>query len=71
MAYSYGTSGYLSNATSTGTYSYTDSISGFSADAVTIASDVIDYLYIREGYSGSVIISITGGGLVLFLQLHD
>tara|TARA_B110000977_G_C10930845_1_gene437010 strand:- start:194 stop:409 length:216 start_codon:yes stop_codon:yes gene_type:complete len=71
MAYSYRNSGYSADVTSIGSANYTNSVSGFSSDAVTIASDVIDYLYVREGYSGSVIISIEGEGLVLFLQLHD
>jgi hypothetical protein len=44
---------------------------GYLKDAVTTASEEKNYLYVRGGYSGSVIRSIEGEGLVFFLQLHD
>jgi len=44
---------------------------GYMKDAVTTPSEEKNYLYVRGGYSGSVVNSIEGEGLVFFLQLHD
>ena len=44
---------------------------GYMKDAVTTPSGEVNYLYVRGGYSGSVVNSIEGEGLVFFLQLHD
>tara|TARA_R110001632_G_scaffold5877_1_gene23858 strand:- start:114 stop:275 length:162 start_codon:yes stop_codon:yes gene_type:complete len=44
---------------------------GYMKDAVTTPSGEKNYLYVRGGYSGSVINSIEGDGLVFFLKLHD
>ena len=71
MAYYHRTSGYSSDATTSGSTDYAYLNVGYSADNVTIASEEIDYLYVLEGYSGTMISSIEGEGLVFFLQLHD
>lgn len=63
--------GYNNNSVTTGTTDYAYSNLGYDSDSVTIASGEIDYLYVFEGYEGATIDSITGAGLVLFLQLHD
>ena len=63
--------GYNADAVTTGTTDYAYLNTGYSSDAVTIPSEVIDYLYVLEGYQGAVLNSIEGAGLVLFLQLHD
>jgi len=44
---------------------------GYMKDAVTTTSTQKKYLYVKGGYSGSVVNSIEGEGLVLFLKLHD
>ena len=44
---------------------------GYMKDAVTTPSVEKNYLYVQGGYSGSVVNSIEGEGLVFFLQLHD
>ena len=44
---------------------------GYMKDAVTTPSVEKNYLYVQGGYSGSVVSSIEGEGLVFFLQLHD
>jgi hypothetical protein len=44
---------------------------GYMKDAVTTPSTEKNYLYVQGGYSGSVVNSIEGEGLVFFLQLHD
>ena len=44
---------------------------GYLKDAVTTQDVEKNYLYVRSGYSGSVVSSIEGEGLVFFLQLHD
>jgi len=71
MAYYHRTSGYNSDAVTSGTTDYAYLNTGYSADNVTIPSEEIDYLYVFEGYNGTVISSIEGEGLVFFLQLHD
>jgi hypothetical protein len=63
--------GYSVDSVTTGTTDYAFLNKGYSSDAVTIASEVIDYLYVFEGYQGAILNSIEGEGLVLFLQLHD
>lgn len=45
--------------------------SGYMKDAVTTTSAQKEYLYVKGGYSGSVVNSIEAEGLVLFLKLHD
>ncbi len=63
--------GYNADAVTTGTTDSAYTNIGYSSDSVTIASEVIDYLYVTEGYEGAILNSIEGAGLVFFLQLHD
>lgn len=63
--------GYNADAVTTGTTDYAYLNTGYLSDAVTIPSEVIDYLYVYEGYEGAIINSIEGAGLVFFLQLHE
>ena len=44
---------------------------GYNANAVTPTDKEKNYQYVRGGYSGSVVNSIEGEGLVFFLQLRD
>ncbi len=44
---------------------------GYLADATTTEDAEKNYLYVRGGYSGSIVNSIEGEGLVFFLKLHD
>ena len=45
--------------------------SGYMKDAVTTTFAQKEYLYVKGGYSGSVVNSIEAEGLVFFLKLHD
>jgi len=63
--------GYNADAVTTGTTDYAYTNIGYSSDSVTIASEVIDYLYVFEGYEGAILNSVEGAGLVFFLQIHD
>jgi hypothetical protein len=71
MAYYHRTSGYSSDAVTTGTENYAYLNVGYYDNVVTIDRDTVDYLYLFEGYHNSKLISIEGENLVFFLQLHD
>jgi len=44
---------------------------GYLANATGEADGEVNYLFVRGGYSGSIVNSIEGDGLVFFLQLND
>lgn len=44
---------------------------GYLADATPNPNGKDNYLFVIGGYSGSIVNSIEGDGLVFFLQLHD